>query len=85
MKVILIGASGDIGQAVRRELEPRHELITAGRSSGDVQLDLADLRSIQAMYARTGPVDAVISAAGNVHFGPLDTPWRGDLHARPER
>ncbi len=71
MKIILIGAGGDIGQAVRQELAPRHELITAGRSHGDIQVDMADMASVRAMYAETGPVDAVVSAAGNVHFGPL--------------
>ena len=71
MKIVLIGAGGDIGKAVRRELEPRHELITAGRSSGDIHVNMADMASVRAMYAETGPVDAVVSAAGNVHFGPL--------------
>ena len=71
MKIVLIGAGGDIGKAVRRELEPRHELITAGRSSGDIHVNMADMSSVRAMYAETGPVDAVVSAAGNVHFGPL--------------
>ncbi|MEM8686430.1 MAG: short chain dehydrogenase [Pseudomonadota bacterium] len=71
MKIILVGAGGDIGKAVRQELEARHEIITAGRSSGDIQVDMADMASVRAMYAETGPVDAIISAAGNVHFGPL--------------
>jgi len=71
MKIILVGADGDIGKAVRQELEPRHELITAGRSSGDIRVDMADLSSVKAMYAETGTVDAVISAAGDVHFAAL--------------
>lgn len=71
MKIVLIGAGGDIGMAVRRELEPRHDLITAGRTSGDIRVDMADMASVRAMYAETGPVDAVVSAAGNVHFGLL--------------
>ncbi len=72
MKIILIGASGDIGKAVFAELTPRHEIITVGRSSGDIQADLADRESIVSMYKQTGKVDAVISTAGNVHFGPLN-------------
>ena len=71
MKIILIGASGDIGKAAFSELSPRHEIITVGRSSGDIQADLADRDSIVSMYKQTGKVDAVISTAGNVHFGPL--------------
>jgi NAD(P)-dependent dehydrogenase (short-subunit alcohol dehydrogenase family) len=71
MKILLIGANGTIGQAITQELAPRHDIITAGRNSGDVRVDLKDFASVQAMYAKVGAVDAVISAAGNVHFGAL--------------
>ena len=71
MKILMIGASGTIGRAVAAELGSRHELITAGRSSGDVQLDLADAESIRAAYAKVGAVDAVVCAAGTVVFKPL--------------
>ncbi|MEM8652570.1 MAG: short chain dehydrogenase, partial [Pseudomonadota bacterium] len=43
MKIIVVGASGDIGKAACNELGARHELITVGRTSGDHQVDLADL------------------------------------------
>ncbi|MEM9138660.1 MAG: short chain dehydrogenase [Pseudomonadota bacterium] len=71
MRILIVGASGDIGQAVVAAFEGRHQLITAGRSGGDVQVDMADRASVQAMYASVGQVDAVISTAGAVHFGPL--------------
>jgi NAD(P)-dependent dehydrogenase (short-subunit alcohol dehydrogenase family) len=71
VKIIVIGAEGDIGKAVCEELGVRHGVIRAGRSRGDVQVDITDRASVDAMYARTGTVDAVISTAGEVHFGPL--------------
>lgn len=71
MRILLIGASGTIGRAVATELGQRHELVTAGRSSGDVKLDLSDPASIRAAYAAAGPLDAVVCAAGNVTFKPL--------------
>jgi NAD(P)-dependent dehydrogenase (short-subunit alcohol dehydrogenase family) len=71
MKILIIGASGTIGQAIVKELEPRHELIRVGKSRGNVQVDITDPRSIRAMYERVGRVDSVVSACGNVHFGPL--------------
>ena len=71
MKIIVIGAAGAIGQAAVAELSSRHEIVTAGRSSGDIRVDLADEASIEAMYAETGPVEAVICAAGEVSFGRL--------------
>lgn len=72
MRILLIGASGDIGQVVIEELSKRHEIITVGRSSGDITADITDRTSIEAMYKEAGSVDAVISANGNVHFAPLN-------------
>jgi NAD(P)-dependent dehydrogenase (short-subunit alcohol dehydrogenase family) len=71
MRIIVVGAEGDIGKVVCEELGSRHEIIKAGRSSSDVRVDMADRASVEAMYAKCGRVDAVVSTAGNVHFGPL--------------
>ncbi len=71
MKILLIGAQGTLGRAVALELGARHEIVAAGRSSGDVRIDLSDRASIAAALAQIGPVDAVVSAAGNVAFGGL--------------
>ena len=71
MKIILIGADGTVGSTAYAELAPRHEIVKVGRSSGDIQADIADRGSLEAMYRQVGPVDAVVSAAGSVHFGPL--------------
>ena len=71
MKIIVVGAEGDIGKTVRAELGARHDLIRVGRNRGDVRVDIADRTSIRAMYQAVGQVDAVVSATGSVHFGPL--------------
>lgn len=71
MNILLIGAQGTLGRAVAEELGPRHTLITAGRNSGDLRIDLTDRDSIAAALAQAGKLDAVISAAGNVAFGGL--------------
>ena len=70
-KILLIGASGTIGQAVLANLGARHDVITVGRSSGMHQADLAQPASLAALFAAAGKVDAIVSTAGNVHFGPL--------------
>ena len=69
MKILLIGASGDVGKAAFEELSARHEIITAGRSSGQLSVDLAKPESVEDMYRETGPLEAVVSAAGEVEFG----------------
>lgn len=71
MRILIAGASGTIGQAVVKELSARHDIVTAGRSSGDVQVDLTSEASVKAMYEKLGRFDAVIACAGHVHFGPL--------------
>jgi len=71
VRIIVIGASGTVGAAACVELGARHELIRAGRSGGDVQVDITDRESIESMYRHTGRVGAVVSATGAAHFGPL--------------
>jgi NAD(P)-dependent dehydrogenase (short-subunit alcohol dehydrogenase family) len=70
MKILLVGANGTLGKAVAAELGQRHDIISAGRSSGEL-VDIADLASVTALLNRVGKLDAIVSAAGNVHFGPL--------------
>ncbi|MBA3536590.1 MAG: short chain dehydrogenase [Tatlockia sp.] len=69
MKIIVIGSSGTIGQAVVKELESRHEIIKAGFKSGDIIVDIRDINSIEAMFKNIAQVDAVVLATGKVHFG----------------
>lgn len=71
MKILVIGASGTVGQGIVQELEPDHQVIRVGRTRGDYQVDLTSEESVKALFAQTGNVDAVISATGGVHFGPL--------------
>ncbi len=70
MKILLVGANGTLGKAVAAELGQRHDIISAGRSSGEL-VDIADVTSVTALLHRVGKLDAIVSAAGNVHFGPL--------------
>jgi len=72
MKILVVGASGTLGRAVARHLGERHQVITAGRNSGEHRVDLRDDASVGALFAATGQLDAIVSAAGSVHFGPLD-------------
>ncbi|WP_299555750.1 NAD-dependent epimerase/dehydratase family protein, partial [uncultured Tateyamaria sp.] len=71
MKVLVVGANGDIGQAACDALSERNEIIRAGRSSGDIQVDIADPASVAEMYKKVGPLDALVSTAGDAHFAAL--------------
>lgn len=70
MRILVAGASGTVGQAALKGLS-RHEIVTAGRNSGDVTVDLMNEESVLAMYRKLGMVDAVVATAGHTHFGPL--------------
>ncbi len=70
MKVIVVG-TGTIGAAVRQTLtEHGHDVLSVGRTSGDVQADIADMASLRALFAGIGSFDAVANAAGDVFPAP---------------
>src|SRR3990167_10683118 len=63
MKVLLVGATGDIGKAIKQELSKDTKIITASYSKSDITVDLASSESINKMYQSIGKIDAVICAA----------------------
>lgn len=71
MKIIVVGASGDIGRAACTELQQRHEIVRVGRSSGDYQADISDLNAVKSLYEEIGNFDAVVSCAGDATFASL--------------
>jgi NAD(P)-dependent dehydrogenase (short-subunit alcohol dehydrogenase family) len=71
MKVMVIGASGTIGKAVVEQLGQRHEIVAVGSRSGEYQADIADIAQVKALFAKVGKLDAVVVAAGALHFAPL--------------
>jgi NAD(P)-dependent dehydrogenase (short-subunit alcohol dehydrogenase family) len=71
MKIVVVGASGAVGKPVVDALCGRHEIIRVGRTSGDISMDIEDIDSIRSMFRQVGRVDAVVSAIGHVHFGPV--------------
>jgi NAD(P)-dependent dehydrogenase (short-subunit alcohol dehydrogenase family) len=50
MKILIVGGTGTIGRKASQHFAKKHDTIIAGRSSGDVQVDIADSGSIAAMY-----------------------------------
>ncbi len=71
MKVLVVGASGTVGQAVVAELSKRHDIIAASRNSATHAVDVQSSASIEALFQKIGKVDAIVATVGEVHFGPL--------------
>lgn len=65
MKILIIGTTGAIGKKVYEALSAKHEIITAGRSSGDFQVDLGDAASIENLFKQTSGIDACVVTAGS--------------------
>ncbi len=71
MKVLLVGASGTIGKSIIKELAPRHEIIEVGKTKGQYLVDITNIDSVRQLFSKVGKVDAIIAAAGGVHWGSL--------------
>jgi NAD(P)-dependent dehydrogenase (short-subunit alcohol dehydrogenase family) len=71
MRILLIGATGTIGQAIASAFGTRHEVIPASRQKAHEKVDIADPDSVRALLKRVGRVDAIVSAAGAAAFKPL--------------
>lgn len=71
MRILIVGATGTIGEAVVAALRGRHELVLASHEHAPERVDLGDPASIRALYSRVGRVDAVVSTAGRAAFKPF--------------
>ena len=74
MKILLIGGEGTIGKKLAAAFSSRgHDVLTAGRNSGTIRVDITSTASIGLMYKNIGNIDAVICTAGTGYYGPFDT------------
>ena len=64
MKVLIVGGTGRIGIEIVGALGGEHEVVSAGRSTSDVQVDYTDKASVQSMFERLGQIDAVVASVG---------------------
>ena len=70
MRIIIVGASGTMGTHLSEAFGKEHEIVKADRSSGDYQVDITSPDSIEEMFKKVGPFDALISTAGPTFVGP---------------
>ena len=69
IKILVIGATGAVGKAVVNELAQRHEVIQASRSSVTYPVDITQAASIEALFKKTGKIDAIVATVGSVQIG----------------
>lgn len=80
MKLLIIGGRGTIGKKVSAHFSKKHEIIIAGRTSGDVTVDIADSKSINAMFDSIGKIDAILCIAGEAKWAPFDSLTEDDFY-----
>ncbi|RNC87653.1 MAG: short chain dehydrogenase [Winogradskyella sp.] len=72
MKILVIGGNGTIGKKVSERLAQKHEVLVAGRNSGNVTVDFTDAQSIKSMFENVGSIDAIVAIAGDAKWDKLD-------------
>lgn len=71
MRILVVGGEGTVGKAAASDVRKRHDIITAGRTTGDIKVDVMDETSVREMFNAAGALDAVIVTTGHTHFGPV--------------
>ena len=80
MKILIIGGQGTIGKHIVAALKNDHEVIVAGRTSGDATIDISLEDSIKDFFEKTGVLDAVICVAGEARWAPFATMSEEDFY-----
>jgi NAD(P)-dependent dehydrogenase (short-subunit alcohol dehydrogenase family) len=71
-RIIIVGASGTMGNYLASAFETEHEIVRAATKSGDFKVDITSTESIENFFKEVGPFDALISTAGPSFVGPWE-------------
>ncbi len=80
MRILVVGGHGTIGRRVVEALKLNHELVLAGRSDGDVFVDISNSTSIETMFEQVGKVDALVCIAGEAKWAPFESLTEDDFY-----
>jgi len=80
LKMIVVGATGVIGTAVARALDPLGAVLRVTRSGGDAHVDARSPADLKAFFERVGAFDHLISLVGaRLPMGALRDLSRADM------
>jgi NAD(P)-dependent dehydrogenase (short-subunit alcohol dehydrogenase family) len=86
-RILVIGASGNMGKAAMSGLS-HHHLITASRSGNavDHRVDITNEQSLRSLYKAVGAVDAVVNTVGYCEYARFlemtDKQWRTTIDSK---
>jgi len=83
VRVLHVGASGHVGEAVGAALRERgHEVVAAHRTSPDHPVDITDPDSVERLFkGLASGLDAVVCTAGSTPYAPWDELGREQILA----
>ncbi|OUS12891.1 short chain dehydrogenase [Nonlabens dokdonensis] len=80
MKILIIGGNGTIGKTVAAHFKEKNDILIAGRTNGDVTVDIADSNSIRNMFEKIGKLDAIICIAGEAKWDDFNNLTEDDYY-----
>jgi NAD(P)-dependent dehydrogenase (short-subunit alcohol dehydrogenase family) len=80
MKILIIGGNGTIGKIVASHFANEHQILIAGRRSGDVVVDISDSHSIKSMFEKVGQLDAILNIAGEAKWADFNQLSEDDFY-----
>jgi len=80
MKIVIIGGNGTIGNKVVSYFKKENNVLIAGRSSGNVTVDITDSNSIKEMFEKIGKLDAIICIAGEAKWADFNELTEDDYY-----
>ena len=80
MKLLIIGGNGTIGNKITANYANEHEVVVAGRTSGDVTVDISDSNSIKSMFKKSGRFDAIVCVAGEAKWANFNDLTEDDFY-----
>ena len=72
MRILIIGGNGTIGRPVANHFGQNNEVIIAGRSQGDLKIDISNTSSIKEGLNQIGKLDAIVCIAGEAKWANFD-------------
>ncbi len=80
MKILIIGGNGTIGRRVAAHFKEKNEVLIAGRTNGDITVDIANSSSIKELFEKTGKLDAIICIAGEAKWADFNEMTEDDYY-----
>ncbi len=80
MKILIIGGHGTIGNKVVSHFNNEDDVLIAGRTSGDITVDIEDSNSIKEMFDKIGKLDAIICIAGEAKWADFNELTEDDYY-----